>query len=394
MRTALLSTLERSSDGSPRAFLQLGGRSVLEWQVDIALDNGCERIICLAERSWPQLEPIRQKLERKGLEFHDIAGPMQLVGLVSADQEILAIGDGVIVERSVANEALRRGRMVAAVPSEDAISAGFERIDSQNAWGGLILARAQIVERLAEMPADSDTISLLIRLALQAGTPLVQLGDEAIANGELLLAQDIGSLQDREHALLDRSTRSVSWLGPGRALAQKLARYLAPQALDRGPFWAASVSAALLAGALALAWYGTTAAAFLTLGLSGFSASLSRALRELRARLLGLNSGESFTPVFRWLYDVSLILVAVWPVAFDTALEWFFPPMVLIASLRLAELISRAKFAPMWRDRALLSVILMAATIFDGLPETIAILALFALFACLFWREPIKITQV
>lgn len=390
MRTALLSTLEPSSDGSPRAFLQLGGRSVLEWQIDIALDNGCQRIVCLTERPWPQLEPIRQRIERKGLEFQEIGGPMHLVGLVSADQEILAIGDGIIMERALANEALRRGRMVAAVPAEDAISAGFERIDGDNAWGGLILARAQIVERLAEMPADSDTISLLIRLALQAGTPLVQLGETVIENGELLLAQDIGSLQGREHALLDRSARSISWLGPGRALAQKLARRLAPQGLDRGPLLAALIGAVLVAGGLALAVYGTIAAAFLLMGLAGFSASLSRALRELRASLLGLSSGQRFTPIFRWVFDISLILVAAWPITTDTVLERLFVPTVLIVSFRLAEMTTTTKLAPMWRDRVLLAVIMAGATIFAILPQTMSILVLIALGACLLSREPGK----
>lgn len=394
MRSALLSVLEPSSDGSPRAFLQLGGRRILEWQIDIALDNGCERIICLTERAWPQLEPIRERIERKGLEFREISGPMQLVGLISADQEILVIGDGVVIERGLANEALASGRMVAAVPAENAVSAGFERIDGENAWGGLILARARVAERLAEMPADSDTISLLLRLALQAGTPLLALGDEVINDGELLLAQDIGSLQHREHALLDRSARSTSWLGPGRAIAQMVARRLAPQGLDRGPVMSAVAASVLLAGALALALYGTKAAALLALGIAGFSATLSNALMELRSRLLGLRSGERFASIFIWMFDISIILVLAFPIVRGTALEQMFGPVVLIAALRIAEGVSRAALAPMWSDRILLSLVLMVATIFAVLPETISVLALATLAVCLFLREPVKITQV
>lgn len=388
MRTALLSVLEPSSDGAPRAFLQLGGRTVLEWQIDIALDNGCERIICLTERAWPQLEPIRQKIERRGLKFEEIGGPVQLVGKVSADQEILAIGDGVIVERQLANQTLRRGRGVATIPADQGIPAGFERIDGENAWAGIFLARAQIAERLAELPSDSDTISLLLRLALQAGTQLAPLGEDALSSGELLLAQDVGSLQNREHALLDRSARSASWFGPGRAVAQKLARRLAPQALDRGPLFAAAIGALVLAAAMVLAIYGTLAAAFLALGVAGFTASLSRALRELRARLLGLSSGERFTPIFRWIFDIALILVAAYPITTTTALDKLFVPIVLVASLRLAEAICRIRLAPMWRDRVLLSVLLAIAAIFSALPETMSFLALAALSACLFWREP------
>lgn len=394
MRSALLSVLEPSSDGSPRAFLQLGGRRILEWQIDIALDNGCERIICLTERAWSQLEPIRERIERKGLEFREISGPMQLVGLISADQEILVIGDGVVIERGLANEALASGRMVAAVPAENAVSAGFERIDGENAWGGLILARARVAERLAEMPADSDTISLLLRLALQAGTPLLALGDEVINDGELLLAQDIGSLQHREHALLDRSARSTSWLGPGRAIAQMVARRLAPQGLDRGPVMSAVAASVLLAGALALALYGTKAAALLALGIAGFSATLSNALMELRSRLLGLRSGERFASIFIWMFDISIILVLAFPIVRGTALEQMFGPVVLIAALRIAEGVSRAALAPMWSDRILLSLVLMVATIFAVLPETISVLALATLAVCLFLREPVKITQV
>lgn len=368
----------------PRAFLQLGGRSVLEWQIDIALDAGCQRVICLTERNWPQLEPIRHALERKGLQFHAISTPAQLVGLLSADQEILAIGDGVVLDRELARQALGRGRMVATVPADPAINAGFERIDGQNAWGGLLLTRAQVAEKLAEMPADSNVISLMIRLALQGGTPLATLGDNALANGELLLAQDIGSLQHREHALLNASARSASWWGPGRAVAHILARKMAPQGLDRGPIWAGIAGAVLLAASIAFTLYGTIAAAFLALALAAFAASLSRAVADLRSSLLGLGQKTRFTPIFRVLLDVSFIFSMAWPVALDTMLDHLFAPMVLVCALRLAEMAAIAKLAPLWRDRVVLGVILAAATVFGVLPEIIAIITLIALGLCLF----------
>ena len=187
LRTALLSAVERSEDGTPRAFLELGGRTILVWQADLAISLGCERIVCLAQGPTPELLELQQELEEKGLSFQLIRGSLQLVSLLSADQDILVLADGLVFDRELAHAAIGDKRGIAALPAEEGIAAGFERIDANRAWAGLLVARANIVERLADMPPDVDTISLILRLALQAGVPVVLCDKQHLDSGNVLI---------------------------------------------------------------------------------------------------------------------------------------------------------------------------------------------------------------
>ena len=190
MRIALISTLYRTHDGTPLALLEMGGRSVLHWQADLALALGCERIVCLASATLSEIEDVQHYVERNGSEFHLIDTMLQFVRLVSADQEVVVIADGVVLDRAQLPDHLIKGRGVLSIPAEPALAAGFERIDADYAWAGLLISRGSIVERVADMPPDSDVIALLLRLALQARTPLISLQADVLEDGSLLLALD------------------------------------------------------------------------------------------------------------------------------------------------------------------------------------------------------------
>ena len=82
-----------------RAFQQMGGRCLIDWQLDLVRDLDCQRVICIAAGPSSQLDSFRNRVEQSGLEFHAIGGPLQLVSLVSADQELVVLGDGVIIDR-------------------------------------------------------------------------------------------------------------------------------------------------------------------------------------------------------------------------------------------------------------------------------------------------------
>ena len=75
MRVALLSLLELASDSPlPRAFLRVGGLSVARQQLSIAHALDCERIICLAPAVTPDILALQHLAERRGSQFHVIAG--------------------------------------------------------------------------------------------------------------------------------------------------------------------------------------------------------------------------------------------------------------------------------------------------------------------------------
>lgn len=392
MRTALLSTLELTQGGRPRAFQRLGGRLLLSWQVDLARDLGCSRIVCLAEGESEQLDEIRELVEDLGLDFHMVRGPLPLVGLLTADQELVVIADGLVADRELVRELIGQGRGVVALPDDAGIEAGFERIDASHAWGGIIVSRANIAQQLADMPPDSDAISLLLRLALQAGTRLIPLDEEALESGDWLLVRERGALAQREETLLDRSVEQVSWSAPGIALSRRLARALAPDGLERGGTIAMVVGALGLVGAIASASYDYAFPAVASFLAGSFAFASSEALTRLKARLRGSGDGTSRARHLQNLLDIALLAVLALPATAFNALDRLFLPLMLVGLLRLAATLAPARWENAWRDRTSVALILLVAAWFGSLEQAMAVLCVATLGFCLFFRRKSQIT--
>ena len=73
---------------------------LLSWQIDMAHDLGCERFICLTDAKLEAFEELRDQIQQFGGEFHTISGPLPLVSLLSADQALMVIADGLIADRA------------------------------------------------------------------------------------------------------------------------------------------------------------------------------------------------------------------------------------------------------------------------------------------------------
>ena len=357
-------------DGKKCGFARLGGRTLLSWQVDLAHDLGCERFVCLTEAKHEAFDELRAQIEGFGGEFHTISGPMPLVSLLSADQELVVIADGLIADRELVSNLLEQQRGVLCLPDEVGIAAGFERIDAQHAWAGIFVARAQIAERLAEMPPDSDTVSLLLRLALQSGGKLIPMDTEVLQTGEWLLMRSGSDLEVRDRNLLDATIERVSWWEPTRAISRRLARSLAPDGLENGPLIAGVAGGLSLAGALTASYFANQAAGFALLGLTVFLWSCRDGLAQLKTRLRGSepNSPMGLRDI---LLDIAIIAVFAWPFDASNLLQSLFLPLALIGKLRLGAKIWPDPYARVLNDRVLLSLSLLGATIF-GQPHAIA----------------------
>ncbi|WFL77132.1 hypothetical protein P7228_14235 [Altererythrobacter arenosus] len=357
----------------------IGGRSLIAWQADLALRLGCERVVCLARGLVPELIELQREIEARGRQFQIIRGPLQLVGLTSADNELLVLADGLVIDPELADSIVGKGRGVAALPADEGIAAGFERIDADRSWGGILVARGQIVERLADMPPDIDTVSLLLRLALQAGTQVVLLEKQKLASGELILAKGEAALEKRETALLDRAAQSNPWTAPGLALANRLARRFSPKGLDRGPI------AGLVAGGIAgLAAIGLAATdypfpALILVALASFSLRLSAAFKALASRLRGIGGSSKHLFWNNALVDVLLTVVLVLPTTAPMIPRRLFLPLILIGLLRLGARHPNRRISALFSDRILLALVLAPAAWFGVLTQAMAVLSLLIL---------------
>ena len=365
---------------------------MIAWQADLVRALGCNRIICLCDGPTPELLSLQQEAEADGVQVNLIRGPLQLVGLVSADQELVVLADGLVPDRSITSRLFGEGRGVATLPAEAGIAAGFERIDAGNSWGGVIVTRGNVAEKLANMPPDSDCISLLLRLALQAGTRTVALDTAWLHSGEWMLMSDPDQVAARENALLASYAAPIHWTGPGRSLAEKLARRLSPAHLARGPAIFGTIFVASGLGAVASASQDYAAAAMLFLAFAGFSLAVSRALGRFRNGLFGRDKRSIFDKYGRDLFDISAVVSLVLPTTLPMLGEKLYLPVMLFGLLRLAERLPSPRWRALWSDRISLALILCAGAWSGLITEALAVLSLLALLFCLFFRPSPSIT--
>ena len=384
MRAALIAALRQTPDGTLRAELSLAGRSVLARQVDWLRSIGCEQIWCLCERVDGEVLRLQQEIEAAGGSFQPLRGFLQLPALVRAEDELVILADGLLPDPALGAALLAQAtppRFVAALPATSPLvaqhSGDFERIDAQQHWAGLLVMRGAPVQHLADFPPDADAISLLLRLALQAGTPCRALpGDDQVPAGWLLATEE-NALAAQEQALIARAAGIADWRRPAQALARAGALVLAPEGLAKGPLAASSGAAALYLGAIAAAVWGAVTIGLALAALGALAAALAGALGRMARKLLGKGTSAVRLARLDAAVDVGLaavLLIALSPSGTIAPLAMLGPALV-----GLARLTSTTTPLAVLADRAVLPLALAISAAFGLLPHATALFSLLLL---------------
>ncbi|MGY6551944.1 MAG: hypothetical protein ACXIT4_08615 [Erythrobacter sp.] len=409
MRTALLAAVKPTPERGLRAGLLLGGRSVLAWQTRIACDLGCERIIVLTDQ--PDDHAIieaKQETRRRDQAFLCLEGFTRLPALLSSEDELLIIADGLIpdagdlhrmlqaptpnAETTGTDSAPRLQKAVISIPDNHPQATGFpedfERIDAEKCWAGVLLMRAAPAQQLSQFPPDADAISLLLRMALQAGTPCAMRPQEpSDGTGDQhgwILAHDAARVAAHEQALL-RSTRAgAPWSAPGAVLAHHIAAKIGTGAAHRDEVIGALAGLiALIAGAgLAIWGYAWAAMTLAALGSLAFGAASNLAV--MRWRLLQISSPRILRLVRDPVGDGLAALVLALALAPPAALD----PLAALGALtiglgRIAGKTPNRLRAGFWQDRSLQLALLAVAGAFGILAGATAILGVLAMIEVL-----------
>lgn len=392
MRIGLIAALRRTKTGVLRAELPLAGRSVLAWQVALLHALGAERVLCLCETTGAEITALQHAVEAGGAEFHALKGFAALPALVRAEDDLIILRDGLVPDQAVVLGLLCSAnglqRLIAAIPADHPLAAAhsedFERIDAARHWAGVMAMRGAPVQQLADFPADADAISLLLRLALQAGTPCRALTQHALVPENWLLAHGSQAVAAHEQALIARAASDADTRAPFAVLAARLVRLLAPRGLERGGMAAGAAAFVLLPGAVMLAAFGSVAAALGLAALGTFAAEISRLYSALAHRLRQTppeaRGGKALAVVVDGLAALTLwFALAPWP-------EW--EPLAVLGPLvtglaRLAARSGEDALAALASDRTSLLLVLALAAAAGLLHETIACLALGLLAALL-----------
>lgn len=250
MRIALLSTTEHldGSDQSLRGLTRIGGHIIARQHVEFALELGCEHIVFLASALHPELLEIQHFVEDTGARFQIIRDIRPLSGLVRSADELLVITDGLAFDAAKAAAEIGSRKTVLTLPAQGRVEAGFERLDRDRAWAGIMLVSGGLVEQMTDLPPDVDVQSSLLRLAMQAGTRTT---DAKIEHQEWRLVRSEQIAQSVEAKWLEQAVSPTSLWAPVGHFADRAALGLVQSHSEpgRAAFALAAVASALMAGA-------------------------------------------------------------------------------------------------------------------------------------------------
>lgn len=360
MRTALLSAVKRTSDGELRAHQPFGGRSVLSWQIGLMRELGCKRILCLCEALGDELLQLQSEIEAEGMEFHAIRSILQLVGLVRADDELVMLMDGLMLELPILERlGLSDGRFassIAILPSghrlPDSHPDDFERIDRERHWAGIASFRATKLHKLSDMPEDGDAISMLLRLTLQDRVPCADILRSDRDAQSLFLVEDSAEIIAKEKRLIADTLSSLSENYPSHMASSRIVRWFAPKGLAYAAPISFAISSIAIAGAIGLAILSQPVAALATAALGVFLADLGTSWSKFRQGLWGEKPtfGNSWVLYAgRELVCVLLLILALGS-AKGTALQFALPVLALMAA-HLAGRSDKTIRTVIWRDQ-------------------------------------------
>jgi len=372
----------------------VAGKSLARRQLDFALAAGCERIIALGNGAAPEAIALRHAAEARGARYQSIGDAHGLLGAVPAGDELLVLSPALLAEDRRALDALERGTAVLVLPAGPGVAAGFERIDLERAWAGALVMSGRLVERLADLPPDSEATAALLRIALQARVAEKRLPEEVLADGTWSIVGEESDAAARQNAWLKRNLPSRSGFGVSHLVVRFGLERFAIRLLDLPRasigLWAA-VATALTAGAAVSAW-GPAAAGFVLIALGALLAEFAAGLACLRNAPFGQVGSRRSERVLSWLVDVGLVACAA--LSIDGGwLQRLFPPLVLVGVLRAGRPQGWTGFAALLGDRALLALLFAIAAGLDLAEPAmmVASLVVVALDAAVF-RDKSRIT--
>lgn len=373
MRAALISIADMP--------FPVAGKSLARRQLDFALAAGCERVIALGNGAAPEAIALRHAAEARGVRFQCIGDTHGLLGAVPAADELLVLAPGLLPEERSALESLERGSAVLVLPAGPGVAAGFERIDLERAWGGALVLPGRLVERLSDLPGDSDATAALLRIALQARVAEKRLPEAALAAGSWAILGDGGEAVQRQDAWLKRNLPASGGFAATRLAARVgLSRLAIPLlALPRALTGLWGGLAVVLAGALGAAAFGWPATGFVLVALGALLAEFALGLVHLRDAPFGAPGRDRLGVLVPGVVDAALIGCA----ALTIHGSWWhalFPPLMLLGALHASRPGQWPGIAAVLGDRAVLALVFALAAAL-GVTEPAIMLAALAIVA-------------
>lgn len=362
MRIALITIAE--NQGGEGAEALVAGRPVARHQLDFALAQGCEKILCLGHGAAPEAVALRHAAESAGMQFQVIRGVRDLPAAVRGDDQLLVLAQGLLPESRRAFDLLKDGQGLLVLPAEAGWSAGFERLDLTAAWGGAMVLPGRYADRLDQLPEDAEPVAGLLRIARQAGIPERSLPESELSERRWQIVRTPDAAAALEPGWLRRRLPPASPFRPTTWLAGVILRRFGSSLLGTRYAAAGLLTAAVasLGGAIAAGWYGLPVVGFGVLALAALLIEAGESLGLLRRSIfLSRTKPSRLLFTLRVMWDAALVGVGVLAIDGSRA-HRVFPPLVTAGLLRISPPWPEAGWRAVAADRGLLALLLALAS--------------------------------
>lgn len=239
------------------ASLPFGGSTLVEFQARLLVEAGASQIVIVVARLTPELTGALNRIGRRGVSVDTVRSAREAADKLHPLSRVLLIADGLITTDRVVSMLSGEGRDAILVTADDKALPGLERVGHDAIWAGMARVGAQRIVEVAELPADYDFASTLLRVTAQAGADQVPLpATEAIAGH--WVEKSAARLRDRNAAMMaSLVTNRIPWVD--RYLIAPIARRVLPVLVSRavpGIAISAGAGVVLIAalGAIASGW--------------------------------------------------------------------------------------------------------------------------------------------
>ena len=368
----------------PRAYLTVGGRTIAQHQLDIALALGCRRVICVSRRPSPELAALQHEARDAGAQLQVVAGGRGLADLVNADDVLVVLSEGLLAEPRAALEmlAVDDGDAVLVQPIEAGLAAGFERIDLHRAGGGAMRIPGRLVERLSELPSDCDVPSALTRIALQHRVATRDIPEALRAGSRWRLVRSETEAQDVEAGWIALHLGENRTASPSEQIARIAVETFGPTLLHAGSNSTVLSAAVALSLVLALGagWLGAIATGLVFVAIAWLLREAALLLQRVeRGTLEQRAAGPPLLAALGGAVDAAIVVLIVWKAPLPETLtlaQRAFAPLMLVGLLRLVGRLFDPRWGRWIADRAVIALILALGAGLGLLAGTTELIAL------------------
>jgi hypothetical protein len=254
MLAGLIFAIDEAEDrpGTLAATLPFGGMTLLEYQVRLLVGAGAERVMVAVGRMTPALLAAVNRASKRGVEVEVVRSAEEASERIPGDSRVLVLADGLVTTDPVIDRMAAEGAVALLVTDDANSPAAIERLDMKDSWAGIARVSGTQLGEIAQMPADYDFQSALLRVAVQAKAEHVAL-TPGWQRGGHSVERSAGALATRGNAVLAALTeRRTTWAD--RWIFNRFARVILPELTSRNvPGWALTAGGGVLAlGSLAL----------------------------------------------------------------------------------------------------------------------------------------------